>query len=59
VAEPVGKAVMNAIRFLDSSDLHQGRAFGDYPKGLRYNLSKAQHGAIGRRSRRLGSHPYL
>ncbi len=37
-----------AFRFLHSSDLHLGRAFGGYPEGIRNRLREARHGAIGR-----------
>lgn len=36
------------FRFLHSSDLHLGRAFGGYPEGIRHRLREARHGAIGR-----------
>lgn len=39
---------MNAFRFLHSSDLHLGRAFGGYPEGIRHRLREARHGAIAR-----------
>jgi len=39
---------MTAFRFLHSSDLHLGRAFGGYPNGIRHRLREARHGAIGR-----------
>jgi DNA repair exonuclease SbcCD nuclease subunit len=39
---------MNAFRFLHSSDLHLGRAFGGYPEGIRHRLHEARHGAIAR-----------
>jgi DNA repair exonuclease SbcCD nuclease subunit len=42
---------MNAFRFLHSSDLHLGRAFGGYPDGIRHRLREARHGAIGRLAR--------
>lgn len=39
---------MNAFRFLHSSDLHLGRAFGGYPEGIRHRLREARHGVIAR-----------
>lgn len=36
------------FRFLHSSDLHLGKAFGGYPEGIRNRLREARHGAIGR-----------
>lgn len=39
---------MTAFRFLHSSDLHLGRAFGGYPEGIRHRLREARHGAIAR-----------
>jgi len=39
---------MRAFRFLHSSDLHLGRAFGGYPEGIRHRLREARHGAIAR-----------
>lgn len=39
---------MTAYRFLHSSDLHLGRAFGNFPEGIRHRLREARHGAIGR-----------
>lgn len=39
---------MNVFRFLHSSDLHLGRAFGGYPEGIRHRLREARHGAIAR-----------
>jgi hypothetical protein len=39
---------MNTFRFLQSSDLHLGRAFGGYPEGIRHRLREARHGAIAR-----------
>lgn len=39
---------MSAFRFLHSSDLHLGRAFGGYPEGIRHRLREARHGAIAR-----------
>jgi DNA repair exonuclease SbcCD nuclease subunit len=39
---------MSAFRFLHSSDLHLGRAFGGYPDGIRHRLREARHGAIAR-----------
>ena len=34
------------FRFLHSSDLHLGKAFGTYPEGIRNRLREARHGAI-------------
>ncbi|WP_045392527.1 DNA repair exonuclease [Falsirhodobacter sp. alg1] len=34
------------FRFLHSSDLHLGKAFGGYPEGVRNRLREARHGAI-------------
>lgn len=39
---------MTAFRFLHSSDLHLGRAFGGYPEGIRNRLREARHAAIAR-----------
>lgn len=39
---------MSAFRFLHSSDLHLGRAFGGYPEAIRHRLREARHGAIAR-----------
>lgn len=39
---------MSAFRFLHSSDMHLGRAFGGYPEGIRHRLREARHGAIAR-----------
>jgi DNA repair exonuclease SbcCD nuclease subunit len=39
---------MDAFRFLHSSDLHLGRAFGGYPEGIRHRLREARHGVIAR-----------
>ena len=39
---------MTSFRFLHSSDLHLGRAFGGYPEGIRNRLREARHGAIAR-----------
>lgn len=39
---------MSAFRFLHSSDLHLGRAYGGYPEGIRHRLREARHGAIAR-----------
>jgi DNA repair exonuclease SbcCD nuclease subunit len=39
---------MTAFRFLHSSDLHLGRAFGGYPEGIRHRLREARLGAIAR-----------
>lgn len=39
---------MSAFRFLHSSDLHLGRAFGGFPEGIRHRLREARHGAIAR-----------
>lgn len=39
---------MSAFRFLHSSDLHLGRAFGGYPEVIRHRLREARHGAIAR-----------
>ena len=36
------------FRFLHSSDLHLGKAFGGYPEGIRNRLREARHGAIAR-----------
>lgn len=36
------------FRFLHSSDLHLGKAFGTYPEGIRNRLREARHGAIDR-----------
>lgn len=36
------------FRFLHSSDLHLGRAFGGYPEAIRNRLREARHGAIAR-----------
>lgn len=35
-------------RFLHSSDLHLGRAFGGYPEAIRNRLREARHGVIAR-----------
>lgn len=37
-----------AYRFLHSSDLHLGKAFGGFPEAIRNRLREARHGAIGR-----------
>lgn len=42
---------MSSFRFLHSSDLHLGRAFGGYPEGIRHRLREARHGAIARLAR--------
>ncbi len=39
---------MIPFRFLHSSDLHLGRAFGGYPEGIRHRLREARHGVIAR-----------
>ena len=39
---------MTPFRLLHSSDLHLGRAFGNFPEGIRHRLREARHGAIGR-----------
>ena len=39
---------MSMLRFLHSSDLHLGRAFGNLPEGIRHRLREARHGAIAR-----------
>ena len=39
---------MTAYRFVHSSDLHLGRAFGNFPEGIRHRLREARHGAIAR-----------
>ncbi|MFU8777521.1 MAG: metallophosphoesterase family protein [Roseovarius sp.] len=39
---------MTPFRFLHTSDLHLGRAFGGYPEGIRHRLREARHGAIAR-----------
>ena len=39
---------MTAFRFVHSSDLHLGRAFGNFPEGIRHRLREARHGAIAR-----------
>ena len=39
---------MTAYRFLHSSDLHLGRAFANFPEGIRHRLREARHGAIAR-----------
>lgn len=39
---------MSVFRFLHSSDLHLGRAFGGYPEGIRHRLREARHSAIAR-----------
>jgi len=39
---------MDAFRFLHSSDLHLGRAFGGYPEGIRHRLRGARHDVIAR-----------
>jgi DNA repair exonuclease SbcCD nuclease subunit len=39
---------MTGFRFLHSSDLHLGRAFGNFPDGIRHRLREARHGAIAR-----------
>ena len=39
------------FRFLHSSDLHLGKAFGSYPEGIRNRLREARHGAIARLAR--------
>ncbi|MAO00393.1 DNA repair exonuclease [uncultured Roseovarius sp.] len=39
---------MTPFRFLHSSDLHLGRAFGGYPEGIRHRLREARHGVIAR-----------
>lgn len=36
------------FRFLHSSDLHLGKAFGRYPEGIRNRLREARHAAIAR-----------
>ena len=36
------------FRFLHSSDLHLGKAFGGYPEGIRNRLREARHGSIAR-----------
>lgn len=36
------------FRFLHSSDLHLGKAFGGYPEAIRNRLREARHGAIAR-----------
>lgn len=36
------------FRFLHSSDLHLGRAFGNFPEGIRNRLREARHGALSR-----------
>lgn len=36
------------FRFLHSSDLHLGKAFGTYPEAIRNRLREARHGAIAR-----------
>ena len=36
------------LRFLHSSDLHLGKAFGGYPEAIRNRLREARHGAIAR-----------
>jgi DNA repair exonuclease SbcCD nuclease subunit len=35
-------------RFLHSSDLHLGKAFGGFPEAIRNRLREARHGALGR-----------
>lgn len=42
---------MSAFRFLHSSDLHLGRAFGGYAETIRHRLREARHGAIARLAR--------
>lgn len=37
-----------SYRFLHSSDLHLGKAFGGYPEAIRNRLREARHGAIAR-----------
>lgn len=37
-----------AYRFLHSSDLHLGKAFGGFPEDIRGRLREARHGVIGR-----------
>ncbi|MBW4974430.1 DNA repair exonuclease [Roseovarius mucosus] len=39
---------MTPFRFLHTSDLHLGRAYGGYPEGIRHRLREARHGAISR-----------
>jgi DNA repair exonuclease SbcCD nuclease subunit len=39
---------MTACRFLHSSDLHLGRAFANFPEGIRHRLREARHAAIAR-----------
>ena len=39
---------MTVYRFLHSSDLHLGRAFANFPEGIRHRLREARHGAIAR-----------
>jgi DNA repair exonuclease SbcCD nuclease subunit len=39
---------MSMFRFLHSSDLHLGRAFGGYPEVIRHRLREARHSAIAR-----------
>ena len=39
---------MAQLRFLHTSDLHLGRAFGGYPEAIRHRLREARHGAIAR-----------
>ena len=36
------------LRFLHTSDLHLGRAFGAFPEGIRNRLREARHGTIAR-----------
>jgi hypothetical protein len=36
------------FRFLHSSDLHLGKAFGTLPEEIRHRLREARHGALGR-----------
>jgi DNA repair exonuclease SbcCD nuclease subunit len=43
-----GSFLMDPFRFLHSSDLHLGRAFGNFPEGIRHRLREARHGAITR-----------
>ena len=44
------------FRFLHSSDLHLGRAFGGFPEGIRNRLREARHGALARLAMQARKH---
>ena len=46
-------------RFLHSSDLHLGKAFGTYPEAIRNRLREARHGAIARLAQAVAAHDAL